>query len=251
MEAIAWNSQPVLGCVNTQLSRHTAYAQGCEGSVEGMGDVAALFSAGGGDPDKVGQLQGAVAQLLQARHRSQLHAAALQELAGAYQAGPEPTDFKTLLAQRTQQLEEQQPYSAQHDPLMQDFLAAAGGGAADQPGAGDEQIDEDIAIEGGARQLAPNATCPITTRPLLLLDDPVEDSFGVVYERIAVEQFFRTLPPQRHGRAIIMAGSSHEVTLAEMKPAEKVIREKRRQARRQRLGGGAAAAAAGGDVLDV
>lgn len=47
------------------------------------------------------------------------------------------------------------------------------------------------------------------------------------------------------------AGSSHEVTLAEMKPAEKVIREKRRQARRQRLGGGAAAAAAGGDVLDV
>lgn len=28
----------------------------------------------------------------------------------------------------------------------------------------------------------------------------------VVYERIAVEQFFRTLPPQRHGRAIIMAG---------------------------------------------
>jgi hypothetical protein len=53
MEAIAWNSQPVLGCVNTQLSRHTAFAQGCEGTVEGMGDVAALFSAGGGDPDKV------------------------------------------------------------------------------------------------------------------------------------------------------------------------------------------------------
>ena len=101
----------------------------------------------------------------------------------------------------------------------------------------------------------------------------------VVYERAAVEHFFKNLSAARGGRAIIMAGvckvpcataaswsgwqctpcsssnivtttgclsrprcaagSSHAVSYAEMVPAERVIREKRRQLRRKRHGGGA------------
>lgn len=56
--------------------------------------------------------------------------------------------------------------------------------------------------------------------------------------------------------ATTLAGSSHYVTLAELVPAEKVIREKRRQARRQKAGGRSGAGGSGHgandeDVLDV
>lgn len=42
----------------------------------------------------------------------------------------------------------------------------------------DEQIDDDIAIEGGGAQLAPNAKCPITMRAVLELEEPVQDAKG-------------------------------------------------------------------------
>lgn len=53
-------------------------------------------------------------------------------------------------------------YDPERDELYRDFEEAVGGGA----GPGEEQIDEDIAIEGGANQLAPNERCPITARPV-------------------------------------------------------------------------------------
>lgn len=54
------------------------------------------------------QLRQAAARLMEARHRSQLQAAALEELKGSYEAGPEPTDFGASLAQSVQRLGEQQ-----------------------------------------------------------------------------------------------------------------------------------------------
>lgn len=125
-----------------------------------------------------------------------------------------------------------------------------------------------------------------------------------MYEKDAVVNYFRTLPPRNGGRAIIMAGwccplppfwtvlpcwkgkwlagpacrfgcgcvakappgfvarllsrragSTHQVTLAELQPAHKVLRAKKMEERRRRLGGGAragaGAAAADEDVLDV
>jgi hypothetical protein len=59
-------------------------------------------------PKQVAELRTAVATLLEARRASQLHAAALQELKGSYEASVEPTDFKERLEQRAQQLAAQQ-----------------------------------------------------------------------------------------------------------------------------------------------
>ena len=62
----------------------------------------------------------------------------------------------------------------------------------------------------------------------------------------------RLCPLPRMPPMPLRAGSGHESTLAEMVPAERVIRERRRQARRQMLpGGGQGAGAADADVLDV
>lgn len=58
-----------------------------------------------------------------------------------------------------------------------------------------------------------------------------------------------SLPPT------LPAGSSHQVALTDLVPAEKVVKEKRRQARQARLGGGATQQHPGGgggdDVIDV
>jgi hypothetical protein len=53
------------------------------------------------------------------------------------------------------------------------------------------------------------------------------------------------LPPSQN------KGSSHQVTLAELIPAERVIKEKKRLARRARFGGGIATQGGDEDVLDV
>jgi hypothetical protein len=54
----------------------------------------------------------------------------------------------------------------------------------------------------------------------------------------------------------LAAGSRHEVGLAELVPAQRVLREKKRQQRRQQRGGGTQRtggqqAGVGADVLDV
>ena len=41
-----------------------------------------------------------------------------------------------------------------------------GGGGGDEGGGADEQVDEDVVIEGGANRLAPNSRCPITSKPV-------------------------------------------------------------------------------------
>lgn len=62
-----------------------------------------------GAPTQVAELRTALLALLEARRASQLHAAALQELKGSYEASVESTDFKQRLDQRAQQLAAQQP----------------------------------------------------------------------------------------------------------------------------------------------
>jgi hypothetical protein len=219
--------------------------------------VSALLSGAGGEgaDQKLQQLQAAVQGVLTARHSAQLHSAALQELKGTYQASGEVTEFGAQLSQRAEALGQQQPYNVQQDPVYRDYLLMATGEEA-EAGAADERLDDDIEIEGGP-QLAPNAKCPITAKPILELAEPVQDAMGVVYEKDAVVQYFRTLPPRAGGKAIIMAGSTHQVTLAELQPAHKVVRAKKIAERRRRFGGPAAAGGAGGagaaneDVLDV
>ncbi|PSC67899.1 E3 SUMO-ligase MMS21 [Micractinium conductrix] len=257
MDGVDYSSQPVLQGIESHLTQQRQAVKQCEAVVETLGDVATMLASSSADPQQLEELRAAVKRVLEARHGAELHGAVLQELKGSYAAGPGGTDFGAAISGRSTALAEATPYDARQDPLYQEFERAAGGDGDDEP-AGMERIDDDIEIEGGGALLAPNERCPVSNKLLLELDDPVQDSTGVVYERAAVQQFFRTLPPHKHGRAIIMAGSTHQVTYGELVPADKVIREKRRAARRQQLvgrgGGGGGGGDGGGadeDVLDV
>ncbi|KAL4418942.1 hypothetical protein ABPG77_009122 [Micractinium sp. CCAP 211/92] len=250
MDAIAWNRAPVVTGIDVSLQRHAAFSQNCENLIESLTEAAVDLARGGGaDPQQVEQLRGAVVQLLETRRQGKLQEAALQELKGSYAAGQGVTDFESALSGRVAELAAAQPYDPHVDPLYREFDLTARGEAGE---VADEQIDDDIAIEGGAAQLAPNARCPISNKQILDIEEPVQDATGVVYEKAAVVGYFRSLHPSKGGRDIIVAGSNHAVTLAELVPADKVIREKKRQARLQRLaaarGGGAGA---DDGVLDV
>ncbi|KAL4434500.1 hypothetical protein ABPG75_000941 [Micractinium tetrahymenae] len=242
MDAIACIRSPVVAGIDVSLQRHTAFSQArlpspaaqspsaarcpcsdasqhpvqnCESVIQSLGDAAVDLARGGGaDPQQVEELRGAVVQLLEARRQGQLQAAALQELKGGYEAGQGVTDFQAALSGRAAALAAAQPYDPQADPLYRDFELAARGEAAE---AADEQIDDDIAIEGGAAQLAPNARCPISNKqagakcrcsvkPVLDIEEPMQDATGVVYEKAAVVGYFRTLHPSKRGRDIIVAG---------------------------------------------
>lgn len=58
---------------------------------------------------QVEQLRGAVVQVLEARRQGQVQAAALQELKGAYNTGPDATDFQAALSGRAAALAAAQP----------------------------------------------------------------------------------------------------------------------------------------------
>ncbi len=110
------------------------------------------------------------------------------------------------------------------DELMAEFDSQAGQAAGE---AADEQIDDEIAIAGeSTRQVARNITCPITMRPVMDLQEPVEDKMTFVYERWAIEEMLN----KKGGGPIHcpVAGTTHTVCLTDLKPARALLAEKRR-----------------------
>ncbi|KAK9829294.1 hypothetical protein WJX72_004993 [[Myrmecia] bisecta] len=94
-----------------------------------------------------------------------------------------------------------------------------------QEEAGAEE-DEDVVIAPTEFDVARNRSCPITGKPVMELTEPVEDQLGFVYERKEIEEYIRR---KRGSCACPMAATSHTITLADLKKANKVLREQRRQ----------------------
>jgi hypothetical protein len=115
---------------------------------------------------------------------------------------------------------------------------------------GAEQIDEDIAIEGGefsANNIAKNARCPYTFKQLLDILEPVEDGRGFVYEKEAV---MNALKKNNNRIPCAVAGTAHFVTAKDLHPARAVLAEQKRAAKgRGRLR--ATQVQDDGDVLDL
>jgi len=143
--------------------------------------------------------------------------------------------------------------------------APAGG-----PGPGAAAGGHNQALLGGAR----NARCPLTTKLLADISEPVEDQRGFVYERAAIEQYVLSetakrvggrragaLPPPNSGieaypadvveRATSsgvvapVAGTNHRVALGYLRPARRLLREL--AARRAAAGGGGGGGGAFGE----
>ena len=176
----------------------------------------------------------ATQRMLEARYQLDIHHAALVDLQRKYQATGATTNFNALLSESAAQLETEHPYESAADPLLLRFDEDAGI-VADYE---DEQIDDDIAIAGeSTHQLGRNATCPITMRALLDIEDPVEDSKNFVYEKHAILEML--------GRSASIkcpvAGTNHMLSKSDLRPARAVINAKKRgvnAANKNKNGGG-------------
>ena len=163
--------------------------------------------------------------------------------------------------------------------------AAAGGGGGARPaataggtvavgrpggGGGHQQ-----ALLGGAR----NARCPLTSKPLAQITDPVEDASGFVYELAAIESYILSetgrrvggrragaIPPPgsavseypadvveratTSGVVAPFAGTSHNVSLGSLEPARRLLWELAAASgrRRARVGGSGVGGGGGGET---
>lgn len=97
------------------------------------------------------------------------------------------------------------------------------------PSGGTQQIDDDIAIEGGGvwGDIAKNARCPYTLKALLDIVEPVQDAYGFVYEKVAV---MGDLKKNNNRVRCAVAGTAHYVTAKELHPARAVLAEKKKAA---------------------
>lgn len=66
------------------------------------------------------------------------------------------------------------------------------------------------------------------------LNDPVEDTFRFVYEKELIESMLRTYPS--NSTMCPVAGTSHTVRLRDLKPAQRLLREKERRERAPAVG---------------
>lgn len=169
-------------------------------------------------------VRNAVQKLLDARHRLDIHHNALSQL--RYQPTGETTDFAALLSTKSNEINETIAYDVNSDPLLTQFDQEAGVTALE-----DDVIDDEIAIAGNStQQVGRNERCPISGKPILELEDPVVDHMNFVYDKAVILQMIG----KKSSIKCPVAGTMHDVTAAELKPANKVIAEKKKLAR---LGG--------------
>ena len=177
-------------------------------------------------PAQLAKLREATKNVLHARHELELHEKALLRVNSTYNPSGAATDFGSVLAAAAAALAERSPYDVAADPLMTSFEELAKPPEA----GGDEQIDDDIAIEGGGSgaALAKNTLCQMTMKPILELEQPVQDRVGMVYDKAAMVEYIKKHGGHDQRVPCPVAGTTHTVTLSELRPAAAVVAAKRR-----------------------
>jgi hypothetical protein len=86
--------------------------------------------------------------------------------------------------------------------------------------------DEDLmVVGGGANGFLRNAKCPLSLKNLEDLNEPLEDSKGYVYEAAAIIDYIG----RKTSVQCPVAGTTHTVKRAELKPSRHVMRLKARR----------------------
>lgn len=100
---------------------------------------------------------------------------------------------------------------------------------------------------------SPLCRCPPPLQ-VLELQEPVADQQGFVYEKAAVVAMLRSASSASSTSGLrIVAGATHRVREADLRPAARVLREQRRLRKQRERGGGGIAAQQeqAEDVIDV
>lgn len=84
--------------------------------------------------------------------------------------------------------------------------------------------DEDLMVDERESAATKNTKCPLTLVPVERLNEPVEDAKGFIYEKKAIVEFIG----RKSSRECPMAGTTHKVTVAELRESRVALKLKQR-----------------------
>ncbi|KAL3150224.1 hypothetical protein ABBQ32_000083 [Trebouxia sp. C0010 RCD-2024] len=176
------------------------------------------------DADQTEAAKAAITELLDVEAEAKAYANALSALHSSYAPSERTSDFAQTLDKGAKRM---LPIMRGADDMKEYFAEACSRLGAEEEQEEDNKAgcDDEICI-GGERGAAPNAFCPLSGKPLMEIEDPVEDAKGYVYERHDVVFYIKS----NHGSVKCPStATQHMITIPELKRAHKVIRQQRQQ----------------------
>jgi len=146
----------------------------------------------------------------------------------------EKTDFRKMMDAKVKECRRKKPmHPSKHESVLDIKQAVWEIHHPNEPfpGTADATNEEVVMAMTQSEKIARNKTCPISGRSIFEVADPVKDKQGYVYEKEYIIQMF-----QRGMNAIEcpVAGTTHQIHKADLKPAKELLRERKRRMHTQR-----------------
>lgn len=182
--------------------------------------------------DQIAELRLLLRDVVQVGREAKAHETSLREVAqeiASSESSLKTQDYKQMLQTKREHVLNNQQYDWENSREARDFDEKASKVSAF------EDSDEEVVVQANAQDIAPNHNCPCSLKPLMELEDPVEDEAGIVYDRAAIEGHIRSTMRTNRNNSVMcpLAGSTHEVSLNSLRTAAKVIRAQKRNQRRE------------------
>ncbi|GMH42727.1 hypothetical protein BSKO_10646 [Bryopsis sp. KO-2023] len=222
-------TEAMLRAIRSDIDVEGNLMQNVSTLMESFGEVAVALSDMQ-DKDLAFEVLNQVKELVTLRENVKHHKEALISLVDTYECPEEDgdlTDFDQVIKTKASEFASASNFRSEDAEEVRSLQAELGNiGAGGNEQAQEMGEDEDLVIDDTSG-LAPNDTCPLTLKPILEIDDPVEDAKGIVYERRMIEESLHKEPSNAH--VCPMAGTNHIVRLRDLVPARRVMRERKRR----------------------
>lgn len=178
--------------------------------------------------EQMDELKAGLEKLIKLQAEVEAHTRALQTVGNQPQppAAPAKSDYKALVQGHIAADEQLRNFTTEGHPWLVELQAELGEEV--EPQQDDQELgsDDDLIETGGTAFPAMN--CLITQKPLLDIDDPVEDNLHYVYERTAIEDYINKNMRRGDAADHPMGAGCPPIRKAHLKPCKKVKKEQRR-----------------------
>uniref|UniRef100_A0A7S3QT71 SP-RING-type domain-containing protein n=1 Tax=Dunaliella tertiolecta TaxID=3047 RepID=A0A7S3QT71_DUNTE len=208
-------------------------------------EIASTF-ADDNQADKVEGLRQSAVSVLKLEHEVKAYLEAMSGFTRGSQEGngggylpdaTHATDFGAELEAAAEEMLQSSQFELGRSRALQDFDeatnsmgkdSAAAGEGTQGPGAGGGGEDDDDIVMGGGNQELLNNRCPITQKSVFELEQPVEDQYGYIYEHQAIRATLANHAQRGQPCSCPIAGTAHRITVADLRPSERIKRARRR-----------------------
>ena len=206
------------------------------GVYDSFNELAKQLASEDGNGTAIDKLKAALPKLVAVQASNAARLEAIKEFSHTYQCSTEKTDFQEQLLTITTSALRRPGIASDPAGAVKQFEKAVNEGKAIKEGrTEDDDEDADLVITqaggggGGGGYQPPNVKCPISGMSLKDIQDPVEDDKGYVYERQPMEQYITQHTRRIRETAVDcpQSGTTHKVSLASLKPAMKLLRQRK------------------------